>query len=64
MPTSYKKCPNPECDGSRHNIGFEVDPRCVTTHHGEVVCEWCGMLGPTGKGNQEAKKLWNNLPRY
>lgn len=55
------RCPSPDCDAPpdegpefRH-LGFGVD-------YAWVVCG-CGMRGPQGGTNDEAAKLWNNLPR-
>ena len=56
-------CPNPECEGDLEALILERDPLNTMQFYGWVKCDWCGMQGPVGKGEDSAVKHWNALPQ-
>jgi hypothetical protein len=58
-----KSCPSPDCKGNNSHVFLKQDTKIKTKWFGWVVCDFCGMTGPTGLAEDLAKQLWNNLPR-
>lgn len=58
---ALKPCPSPRCGVESGGI---EGPELYGTQHGPGIVECvCGMRGPEGADSEEARELWNELPR-
>lgn len=51
-----RECPNPDCDKVSYYLVTDQDPY-------KIRCDSCDTSGPSSKNEDDAVRLWNNLPR-
>lgn len=57
---NIKPCPYCGKKDAEHKVAVLYDRESQMEH---VECDYCGMCGPLAADEEEAVRMWNDLPR-